>query len=143
MRSGRGPMLIATLTLLLALLGIHALDHTLRQSAPVPAEASTLGTLGFVVAAAALVLALAGSRWAWPLTTLVAFGTFAGFLLVHVAPDWGPFSQPYADIPVDALSWVAMLVPAAVAFGVGVYAARGLGGPFGSRAHRTASSKPS
>ena len=117
-------MLIAVLAMLLGLLIVHALDHSLRQSAPVPTEASTLGTLGFVVTGAALVLAVLGSRWAWPLTTLVAFGTFAGFLLVHVAPDWGPFSQPYADIPVDALSWVAMLVPAAVAFGVGVYSLR-------------------
>jgi len=110
--------------MLLALLGLHALDHTLRQSAAVPTEASTLGTLGFVVTVAALVLALAGSRFAWPLTALVAFGTTFGFLAVHVAPDWGPFSQPYADIPVDALSWVAMLVPAVVALGVGVFAVR-------------------
>ena len=118
-------MLIAVLAMLLGLLIVHALDHSVRQSSPVPAEASTLGTIGFVVTGAALVLAVIGSRWAWPLTALVAFGTFAGFLLVHVAPDWGPFSQPYADIPVDALSWVAMLVPAAVALGVGVYAVRG------------------
>ncbi len=117
-------MLIAVLVMLLGLMVIHALDHTLRQSAPVPTEASTLGTLGIVVTGAALVLAVFGSRWAWPLTTLVAFGTFAGFLLVHVAPDWGPFSQPYSDIPVDALSWVAMLVPAAVALGVGVFTLR-------------------
>ena len=123
-RSARDPVLIGALTMLLALLGLHALDHTLRQSAPVPAEASTLGTLGFVVTVAALLLALANSRFAWPLTALVAFGTTFGFLVVHVAPDWGPFSQPYADIPVDALSWVAMLVPAVVALGVGVFAVR-------------------
>ncbi len=118
-------MLIAVLAMLLGLLIVHALDHSVRQSAPVPTEASTLGTLGFVVTGAALVLAIFGSRWAWPLTALVAFGTFIGFIAVHLLPDWGPFSQPYADIPVDALSWVAMLVPAAVAFGVGVFALRG------------------
>jgi hypothetical protein len=117
-------MLIAALAMLLGLLVIHALDHSLRQSAPVPTEASTLGTVGFVATGAALVLAIMGSRWAWPLTALVALGTFAGFLLVHVAPDWGPFSQPYEDIPVDALSWIAMLVPALVALGVGVWALR-------------------
>lgn len=117
-------MLIAALAMLLGLLVVHALDHSLRQSAPVPAGASTLGTLGFLAAGTTLLLALIGSRWAWPLTALVAFGTFVGFLAVHVAPDWGPFSQPYADIPVDALSWVAMLVPAAVALGVGLFALR-------------------
>jgi len=129
-------MLIAVLVMLFGLLVIHALDHSLRQSAPVPTEASTLGTMGFVATGAALALALIGSRWAWALTTLVAFGTFAGFLLVHVAPDWGPVSQSYADIPVDALSWVAMLIPAAAAFGVGVYTARA-----GAR-YRTASPRP-
>lgn len=117
-------MLIAGLAMLLGLLIVHALDHSLRQSAPVPTEASTLGTIGFVVTGAALVLALLGSRWAWPATVLIAFGTFAGFVAVHLVPDWGPFSQPYEDIPVDALSWIAMLVPAVVAFGVGVWAAR-------------------
>ncbi|MDQ3587367.1 MAG: hypothetical protein M3350_09145 [Actinomycetota bacterium] len=115
---------MAALAMLLALLVLHALDHSVRQSAPVPTGASTLGTLGFVVTATAFAFALSGSRWAWPLTALVAFGTTFGFLAVHVAPDWGPFSQPYADIPVDALSWVGMLVPAVVAFGVGVFAVR-------------------
>jgi hypothetical protein len=122
--SSRDPVLVSALATLLALLALHALDHSLRQSAPVPTEASTLGTLGFLTTVAALAFALAGSRWAWPLTVLVAFGTTFGFVAVHVAPDWGPFSQPYADIPVDALSWVAMLVPAAVALGVGVFAVR-------------------
>jgi hypothetical protein len=117
-------MLVAVLALLLAMQVIHALDHTLRQTARVPTEASTLGTIGFVTTGAALVLALIGSRWAWAATALIAFGTFAGFVAVHVLPDWGPFSQPYADIPVDALSWVAMLVPALVAFGVGLHALR-------------------
>ncbi len=117
-------MLIAAMAMLLGLLVAHALDHSLRQSATVPAGTATLGTLGLVANGAALVLALAGTRWAWPLTALVAFGTFVGFLVVHVVPDWGPFSQPYTDIPVDALSWVAMLTPAVVAFGVGVFALR-------------------
>jgi len=117
-------MLVAVLGMLLGLQIVHALDHTLRQTAKVPAEASTLGTIGFVTTGAALVLAVLGSRWAWPATALVALGTFAGFVAVHLLPDWGPFSQPYSDIPVDTLSWIAMLVPAAVALAVGVWAAR-------------------
>ena len=117
-------MLIAVLALLLSLQIVHALDHTLRQSAPVPSEASALGTIGFVTTGAALLLALIGSRSAWPATALIALGTFLGFVAVHALPDWGPFSQPYSDIPVDALSWVAMVVPALVALGVGAYAIR-------------------
>ena len=123
-RAHRDPVLIAVLVMLLGLQIVHALDHTLRQSAEVPTEASVLGTVGFVTTGAALVLAVIGSRWAWAATALIAFGTFVGFIAVHVLPDWGPFSQPYSDIPVDALSWVAMLVPALAAVGVGVYALR-------------------
>ena len=123
-KSGRDPVLVGALAMLLVLLVIHALDHSVRQSAPVPTEASTLGTVGFVATGFALALAVVGSRWAWPATAVVAFGTTFGFLAVHVAPDWGPFSQPYADIPVDTLSWVAMLVPAVVAFGVGLFVVR-------------------
>jgi hypothetical protein len=119
---------------LLALLAVHALDHSLRQEAPVPTEASTLGTVGFVSVAVALGLSLAGHRLARPATVLVGLGTAAGFVAVHVLPDWGPFSQPYADIDVDALSWVNMLVPALVALGAGLLALRGRAVAASSRA---------
>ncbi len=104
---------------LVALLVVHTLDHTLRQTATVPAETATAATVGFVAAGAALLLSLAGSRRAAALTALVGFGTAAGFVAVHVFPEWSVFSQPYADIDVDGLSWVAMLVPALAAAGVG------------------------
>ena len=123
-RAHRDPVLIAVLMTLLGLQIVHALDHTLRQTAPVPTEASALGTIGFVTTGVALVLAVVGSRWAWAATALIALGTFVGFIAVHVLPDWGPFSQPYSDIPVDALSWVAMLVPALAALAIGAYALR-------------------
>jgi len=109
---------------LIALLVVHTLDHVLRQTASVPAEAATAGTVGFVAAVAALALSLAGTRWAAPTTALVGFATAAGFVAVHVLPQWSVFSQPYADIPVDAASWVAMLVPAFAAAGVGLLGLR-------------------
>ena len=110
--------------MLLALLVVHSLDHALRQDARVPAEASTGGAVAFVAAVLALALAVAGSRLAPLASTLVGLGTAAGFVAVHVLPEWSAASQPYADIDVDALSWVAMLVPALAAAGVGVLGLR-------------------
>ncbi len=123
---GRHGRLAAAILSLLALLVLHALDHSLRQEAKVPAEASTGAAVAFVAAVAALALALAGSRLAPLAAALVGLGTAAGFVAVHVLPEWSAASQPYADIDADALSWVAMLVPALAAAGVGVLGLRSL-----------------
>lgn len=120
-----GRLLITGNLLVVALLVAHTLDHTLRQSAQVPAEAAFAGTGGFVAAIGALVLALMGSRWAAAATALVGFATAAGFVAIHLFPEWSAFSQPYADIDVDAVSWAAMLVPAAAAALVGLVGLRG------------------
>ncbi len=112
-------VLIAGNLLLLALLVLHTLDHTLRQTETVPVEAATAATAGFVAAVLALGLVLGGHRLAPAATALVGLATSAGFVAIHVFPEWSVFSQPYADIDVDALSWAAMLVPALAAAGVG------------------------
>jgi hypothetical protein len=122
----RSP-LVGTNLMLVSLLVIHSLDHALRQSATVPAAAAILGLAGLAFAVVVLGLSLAGRRLAALGTAVAGFGTAVGFAAVHLLPDWGPFSQPYADIPVDALSWVAMLLPlvgAAIAGTVGVRALR-------------------
>ena len=109
-RRSRG--LVAWSALLLGLLVVHALDHALRQEAAVPAGTSAVGAAGFLAVLLVLGLAVAGHPLAPAATAFVGFATAAGFLALHVLPDWGPFSQPYSDIPVDDLSWVAMVVPA-------------------------------
>ncbi|MBA3267172.1 MAG: hypothetical protein H0T70_02800 [Acidimicrobiia bacterium] len=117
-------VLVAGNLMLVALLVLHSLDHTVRQTASVPAEAAVAGTAGLAAALGALALAVAGSRWAAAVTAFVGLATAAGFVAVHVLPEWSVFSQPYADIDVDAVSWVGMLVPAAAAAGVGALALR-------------------
>jgi len=97
--------------LLLAILAGHALDHALRQEAAVPGAVSAVGAAGFLTTLVALGLAVAGHRFDAAASAVVGFGTTLGFLAIHVVPDWGPFSQPYSDIPVDDFSWVAMIVP--------------------------------
>ena len=114
-----GAELVAANLLLLALLVVHTLDHTWRQTAEVPAEAALAGAVGFVAAGLALLLALVGNRWAAAATGFVGLATAAGFVAIHVFPEWSVFSQPYSDIDVDGLSWTAMLVPALAAAGVG------------------------
>lgn len=109
----------ANLTLLV-LLVVHTLDHTLRQTAPVPAEAAFAGFAGIGAGLVALGLSLARSGLAPLATAFVGFATAVGFVAVHVLPEWSVFSQSYADIDVDALSWVGMLVPAVAAAGIGV-----------------------
>ena len=112
-------VLIAANLLLVALLIVHTLDHLLRQEAQVPSGTATAGTAGFVAALLVLGLALAGHRLAPAATALVGLATAAGFVAIHVFPDWSAISQPYSDIDVDGLSWVAMIVPAVAAAGVG------------------------
>jgi len=112
-------VLVAGNLLIVALLVVHTLDHVLRQEAPVPSEAATAGTAGFVAGLLALGLALAGHRLAPVATAFVGLATAIGFVAIHVFPEWSVFSQPYADIEVDGLSWTAMLVPALAAAGVG------------------------
>jgi len=116
--------LVAANLLLVVLLAVHSLDHVLRQSDPVPAEAAVAGLAGLGTAVVCLVLAIAGSRWAPTATALVGLATPIGFVAIHVLPEWSVFSQPYADIDVDALSWIGMLVPAIAAAGVGAIGLR-------------------
>jgi len=117
-------VLVAGNLMLVALLVLHSLDHMVRQTAPVPAEAAVAGTAGLAAALVALALSVSGSRWAVAATAFVGLATAAGFVAVHVLPEWSVFSQPYADIDVDAVSWVGMLAPAAAAAGLGALALR-------------------
>jgi uncharacterized membrane protein len=120
-------LLVPANLLLVGLLVIHALDHSLRQDASVPAAGQTLGIVGFVAALGSLGLAAAASRRAPIATAVVGFSTAVGFVAVHVLPNWGPFSQPYENLGVDAVSWIGMLIPllgAALVGGIGLRAAR-------------------
>ncbi len=121
--SSRRELIVGNL-LLVALLVVHTLDHLLRQEAPVPSATASAGLAGFVAAVFALGLALSGHRLAPGFTALVGLATAAGFVAIHVFPEWSVFSQPYADIEVDGISWAAMIVPALAAAVVGTIGLR-------------------
>ena len=138
MRARRDPLLVWAVVLLLALQVVHTLDHLLRQSAPVPRELRPVAILGFTLTSLVLFLVLRSDWRASAAVAALGFAVGLGFLAIHVAPDWGPFSQPYGDIDVDGLSWAAMLVPAAAAFAVGLMGLRAARRPRSVTFSRTA-----
>jgi len=120
-------VLVAVNLLLVGLLVIHALDHSLRQDAVVPAAGQALGLVGFVAVLGSLGLAAVASHLAPLATAVVGFSTAVGLVAVHVLPSWGPFSQPYESLGVDAVSWIGMLIPmlaGALVGGIGLRAAQ-------------------
>jgi len=123
--------LARTALLFVVLLVLHALDHGLRQDAPVPGPLAFVGLSGTVIAMGVLVLALRRHPLAPQAAATVGLGTAFGFTVAHLLPHWsGAFSQFYGDLDVDALSWASVFatMAAGVALGVvGLRAARGQG----------------
>lgn len=107
---------------LLALLTLHSLDHQLRHAAATPAVVGAIGTLEFLAVLTALWLAVRHHRYARRATALAGFAVAGAFAAVHLPPDWGPLSQPYADSGVDALSWADLALTIVVGVAVGIAA---------------------
>jgi hypothetical protein len=49
-----------------------------------------------------------------------------GFILVHVAPRWSAFSDPFQGFGADALSWVLVAVPVLAGFNLAAHATRAM-----------------
>ena len=114
--------------LLFAFLGLHTIDHAINQpSRDLPALGGVVGLLGFVIVAIAVVLALFGNQWAPEAAVLAGAATVAGFLVVHLLPDWTPLSDPYWDFGANALSWVLIAAPFLTAIWLTVAGTRRLG----------------
>jgi hypothetical protein len=94
---------------------LHALDHT-RQGRTLGVEVYAAGVAGWIALAVLLVLVARGHRLATPYAAAVGASVAVGFVVVHVAPHWSAFSDPYPDLGLDALSWAVML--AEIAAGV-------------------------
>src|SRR5919202_4150454 len=89
---------------------LHALDHT-RQGRDLAGPVYAAGVAGWIALAALLVLVARGHRLAAPYAAAVGLSVAAGFLLVHVAPHWSAFSDPYSAFSPDLLSWALVAVP--------------------------------
>jgi hypothetical protein len=102
---------------------LHALDHT-RQGRELPAEVYVAGFAGWIALAVLLVFVARGHRLAAPYAAAVGLSVAVGFALVHVAPHWSSFSDPYSGFDADALSWALVVVPVLAAVNLVAQAAR-------------------
>ena len=114
--------------LLFGLLGLHIVDHAFNQpSRDLPALGGVVGLLGFAIVAIAVILALVGSDSAPEAAVLAGGATVAGFLVVHLLPDWTPLSDPYWNFDANALSWLLIAAPFFTAIWLTVAGVRRLG----------------
>jgi len=99
---------------LLAAIVLHDLDH-IRQDRSVEPLVVGIGIIGDIAIITLVVLVMRGHRLAPLAATVIGFANILGFIAVHMVPDWGPLSDGYPDLPVDALSWVLAAIPMAAA----------------------------
>lgn len=106
---------------------LHTLDHV-RQglgglSSAILAGGTTLSVLAVVV----MVMALRRHPLAPVSCAVVGLSGAVGIAASHLAPHWSALSDPYPDLPVDALSWAVMLAEIAAALVLAIVAWRELG----------------
>ena len=104
---------------------LHAVDHT-RQGRTLGFEVYAAGVAGWIALAVLLVLVARGHRLAAPFAVAVGLSVAVGFVLVHVAPHWSAFSDPYSAWDPDWLSWVLVAVPVVAAVWLVVVGARAM-----------------
>ena len=93
---------------LVIMIVVHDLDHV-RQDRALQSELLGVGAIALVAALVSLVLAIREHWLAPTAAVVVGFGNVVGVVLVHVAPHWGPFSDPYAAAHVDWFSWTVIV----------------------------------
>jgi hypothetical protein len=109
---------------------LHGIDHS-RQARGVGALATEVvagGTVIFVLTATTLVLSLRNHPRAALFAAVIGLSTAVGVSLSHLAPHWSAFSDPYADLSLDVLSWIVMLAEIAAAAVLGIVGLRELPG---------------
>jgi len=111
---------------------VHDLDHV-RQGRALNSELFGVGAVAFITAIVSLFLANRGHRLAPVTAIIVGFGNVIGVALVHVAPHWGPFSDPYAAAHVDWFSWTVIFAMMLVSLMLGLSGVRALGRAASSR----------
>ncbi|MFN2463722.1 MAG: hypothetical protein ABR573_07465 [Candidatus Dormibacteria bacterium] len=104
---------------------LHFADHV-RQGRPLGPGVTTPGTISLVLAILVLVLAIRHSRLTPPLALALGSTVAIGVLAVHLLPPWGPYSDSYLPLGLDALSYISLGALSLSAAALGVAGARGL-----------------
>ncbi len=112
---------------LLATLVLHDVDHVVNQAdRSLAVQVTATGLFGLASSIVITVLALRRHALA-PLGSIaLGFGNVAGLVAVHLTPKWSAFADPYSNLELNVLSWLGVIVPMAVALGVGVLGLRAL-----------------
>jgi len=110
---------------LLVMIVVHDLDHV-RQDRALQSELLGVGAIALVTALVSLGLAVREHWLAPAAAVVVGFGNLVGVALVHVAPHWGPFSDPYAAAHVDWFSWAVIVAMMLIGLMLGVVGMRAL-----------------
>ncbi|MGO4618021.1 hypothetical protein AB4305_33720 [Nocardia sp. 2YAB30] len=120
----------ATAVFAVALL-THGADHLRRGMNTVPTTVMALGTVQFILAVTTIVLVFLRHRHAPIAAVIVGFASAAGFVLVHLFPDWfGPFSDSFINPPaaakVNGFSWFAAIFEIIADLAIGIAGLRAL-----------------
>ena len=111
--------------LLVFMIVVHDLDH-IRQGRTLKSELYGVGAIAMVTAIISLVLATRDHRLAPAAAVIIGFGNVVGIALVHVAPHWGPLSDPYGAAHVDWFSWAVIFAMMLVGLTLGMTGLRAL-----------------
>jgi hypothetical protein len=117
--------------LLFAALVAHSVDHAVNQPVrELPASATVIGVLGFVVVAASAVAALRRLEIAPAASAFAGIATALGVAAVHLFPSWNELvSDPYADFGANAISWALAIAPLAIGLWLAALGLRALRRP--------------
>lgn len=92
----------------------HDLDHVRQGGRESTGElVPFLAVLAWVATIALVVLVARRDRFAPALALFFGLSFTGGFVLVHLLPDWGAFSDSYQAFDPDVLSWVMAALPMA------------------------------
>jgi hypothetical protein len=117
--------LVALNGLLVVMIVVHDLDHV-RQGRALQSELLGVGAIAIVTGIGSLVLAIREHWLAPAAAVIVGFGNVVGVALIHVAPHWGPFSDPYSAAHVDWFSWTVIVTMMFVGLMLGIAGIRAL-----------------
>jgi hypothetical protein len=102
---------------------VHGADHARRGLDVVTTQVTWAGSIQFLLAVIALVLAYRRHPWAPLAAIAIGFSSAIGFTAAHVLPHWSSFSDSFTGSRVaphvTVLSWATALfeIGADIAFG--------------------------
>lgn len=120
MTAARAARALRCASVLFALgLALHVGDHLRRGLDLLTSEVFWAGNLSTVLAAAAIIVTLAGYHRSATIAIVIGFSQAIGVAAVHLLPRWSVLSDSLPAADADALTWLAVSaeIVGALAFG--------------------------